>query len=360
MPMKKYLVEEGPELRFDTSPGGPLINESTCLVMRSKVSEFLVDIVERYSIDTVVSLPRKGTWMIDDAICTFLDSEDIQHLSFGTDCDLLSGARVMVFDDSINTGRGVSEAIDWILCHSPEEIVVASLAITEDTLRDLKEAYEMKGVRFEPMSTFGPYKDFNARGGLRPGCQNYYFAVAILPYINTLNSNRNPGFCNWVIRLEGIHDWEPVFESIRRYMERIGGVINPYERRVAFDSARRITFDLTSEPDAPTKDTAGFSKVRFSLIEVDDHMELSVAPILCPDVIDEGVRIDDVVMDMSVRFMQRNREGILEALGDFRPVDLGTRNLNPTYRGDCTDGRSRLQLRGIPRSGGIQGHRRSR
>ena len=328
--------------------------------MRSKVSEFLIGIVERYSVDTVVSMPRKGTWMIDDAITTFLGSRDVKHLSFGTDCDLMSGARVMIFDDSINTGRGVSEAIDWTLGFSPEEIVVASLAITEDTLRDLRDAYETNGVHFEPMSTFGPYTDFNARGGLRPGCQNYFFAVAILPYVNTLCSNRNPGFCNWVIRLYGTRDWEPVFESIKRYMECIGGIINPYERRVAFDNARRMTFDMVSESDAPTKGATGFSKVRFSLIEADDHMELSVAPIICPDVIDEGVPIDEVIMEMSVRFVERNREGMLEALKDFEPVDLGTSNLNPTHRGDCTDGRSRPKLRCIPRLGGVQDHRRNR
>lgn len=327
--MEKFLVEEGTDLKFDTNPGGPLINDSTCLAMRSEVREFLVGIVERYSIDTVVSMPRKGTWMIDDAVRTFLSPWDIEHLSFGTDFDLSPKARIMIFDDSINTGRGVSRALDWVLKHSPADVVVASLAITDETLRDLRDRYEPSGAHFKPMAVFDPYKDFNAHWGLRPGCQNYYFAMAILPYVYTLNSNRNPGFCNWVVGLDRVDDPDAVFDSIRGYMEGIGGILNPYEKGVAFDSAYHMTFDLMSAARSSSDDVNGFSKVRFSMIEIDGGMELSMAPILCPDIDDDGVPIDDVIMELSTQFVEENRDGILEALEDFKPIDLGTRNLNP-------------------------------
>ena len=335
--MERFYVEESSDLRFNTSPGGPLINDSTCLRMRSEVRDFLVGIVADRSIDHIVSIPRKGTWMIDDAVSTFLKHKGLRHLSFGTDGDLPSGSRVMVFDDSINTGDGVSKALDWVIGRSPETITVVSLAITEDALDILRRKYDHQGIGFEPMRVFQSYKDFNAYSELRPGCQNYFFAVAILPYVNTLNSNRNPGFCCWVISMGRSHSAEDILDAIGGYLEGIGGVPNPEEKGVAFDNALHMTFDLDASDAGGVRDGhGGFSKVRLSMVGVGDSWELSVAPIICPDIraADVDGSIEDHVMSLSESFVESHRSGILDALVGFEPMDLGMRNLDPVHRGD--------------------------
>lgn len=327
--MEEFSVDESDELTYNISPGGPLINDSTSLSMRTKVSCFLVRIVEENSIDTVLSIARKGTWMIDDALRTFLKSKGIIHLSFGTDLKFPEKARVMVFDDSVNTGRRMSEAIDMVLDSDPESVTAATLAITTDSLDVLKGRYEGRNVGFEPMRVLESYKDFNAYSELRPGCQSYYFATAILPYVNTLDSNRNPGFYNWVIWIDGSADPDSVFERVRAYMEGEGWTLNPYTKGVAFDNARLISFDRCGGTGFE-RGHGGFSKVRFSLVDVEGGWELSVSPIMCFDneaVCDEVV--DDHYLDLSGEFVRENREGILEALGNLGPRDLGTRNLKP-------------------------------
>ena len=328
--MEDFSVDESDELTYNTSPGGPLINESTSLSMRAKISGFLIRVVEENSIDVVLSIARKGTWMMDDALRTFLKSKEIVHLSFGTDSHIPKNARVMVFDDSVNTGRRMSEAIDMTLDSAPESIIAATLAITSDTLNYLKERYNGRNVRFEPMGIFESYKDFNAYSELRPGCQSYYFATAILPYVNTLDSNRNPGFCYWVVGLDGSADPDSVFERVRKYMESIDWTFNPYMKGVAFDNARHISFDKYGGSGFECRH-GGFSKVRFSLVDTGEAWELSVSPILCFDM----ERRDDETVDnpcqiLSCEFVRENREGIMEALSDLGPRDLGTRNLRPT------------------------------
>ena len=331
--MEKFYVEETSDLRYDLSPGGPLINDSTCLVMRSDVRDFLVKMVSDRSIDSIVSIPRKGTWMIDDAINTFLSSGNLRHLSFGTDYELPEGSNVMIFDDSINTGNGVSKALDWVLEQSPKTVIVASLAITGDTLRLLKEKYEGSDVCFEPMRVFESYKDFNAYSELRSGCQNYYFATAIIPYVNTLNSNRNPGFCNWVIGLDRSYGTESVLDAVRTYFEGIGGIFNPYEKGVAFDNAIHMTFDLDVQNGGETYVHGGFSKIRVSLVDTDISLELSVAPIICPDIRLDEIKgsSDDEVMSLSFEFLEKNKAGLMIALAQFNPKDLGMRNLDPVH-----------------------------
>lgn len=328
--MEDFSVDESDELTYNTSPGGPLINDSTSLSMRTKVSDFLIGIVENNSINTVLSIARKGTWMMDDAIRTFLKSKEITHLSFGTDSCIPEKARVMVFDDSVNTGRHMSEALDTVLNSAPDTIIAVTLAITSDTLENLKKRYIGRGIRFESMKTFESYKDFNAYSELRPGCQSYYFATAILPYVNTLDSNRNPGFYNWVIGLDSSANPDYVFECVKEYMEDKGWTFNPLIKGVAFDNARHISFDRCGR-ETLTNIHGGFSKVRFSLIDAGGMWELSVSPMMCFDIeIKDDVTVDDCCLELSGGFISENREGLLRALSDLGSRDLGFRNLKPT------------------------------
>lgn len=327
--MEDFSVDESDELTYNTSPGGPLINDSTSLSMRTKVSGFLIGVVEKNSINTVLSIARKGTWMMDDAIRTFLKSKGITHLSFGTDSNIPEKARVMVFDDSVNTGRHMSEALDMVLRAAPDSITAVTLAITCDTLENLKTRYEGQAIGFESMMVFESYKDFNAYSELRPGCQSYYFATAILPYVNTLDSNRNPGFYNWVVGLDSSANPDSVFEHVKIYMESRGWTFNQYMKSVAFDNARHISFDRYSE-ETLANIHGGFSKVRFSLVDTGEAWELSVSPILCFDMkINEGTAVDECCLALSGKFIHENREGLLKTLSDLGSRDLGIRNLKP-------------------------------
>lgn len=306
-------------MKFDDSD----INELTVVSVRMEVREHIVGIVERHNIDYIIGIPRKGYWIVDDAVKTYLRGYDVECASYDSDRSYdVMGKNVLIFDDTINTGQHVTEAVHRVRESRPASIVVGTLAIIEQTARKL-EVDLASDIPFhvESIRTFEVYDRYES-GRVVPGCLCYYYAYVVRPLIYSLCLNPVNDYCNWFFRTDAI--------CSHVILDRIKQTLGITEHKVVLEEEFRsryvlpIPWDMAYPGYRP--ESRSLSKLRISTVSLDDEVMVMVTPVMNP-IVDHDQSNDDAQSffnDISRAFIESIKDRILDAMTDIHARQVGS------------------------------------
>ena len=306
-------------MKFDDSD----INELTIVSVRMEVREYIVSIVERHNIDFIFGIPRKGYWIVDDAVKTYLRGYDVECVNFDSNYPYeVAGKNVLIFDDTINTGLHVREAVLKIRESGPASIVVGTLAIIEQTARSL-EADLVSDIPFhvESSRAFKSYESYE-NGRVVPGCLCYYYAFVVRPLIYSLCLNPVNDYCNWFFRTDTV--------CSNVILDRIKQTLGITVHHVVLEEEYRsryilpIPWDMAYPGYRP--ESKSLSKLRISTVSLDDEVLVMVTPVMNP-VVDHNQSNDDAQSffnNISRNFIESIKKRVLDMMIDIHARQVGS------------------------------------
>lgn len=233
-------------------------------------------------VDIIVSTLRKGSWIIEDY--RRIRQLRIRHVSMGEvrEADI-RGKNVILFDDSIHTGKSLCKPS--VVVKGASKLKILSLAINNDAVMGLKEVYGMD-ADIESMKVFERYVEYNGNGELVKTCQAYFYAYSIVPYIENLTVSYSPDFPSLSIVVSGSSQ-----DMMRDLAETVIDSI-PGNGPPATISRGRNSYRLAKELD--DRQVASLvkgldvdfdndmQKIRVSVSIYSTVSEIVITPIICP------------------------------------------------------------------------------
>lgn len=280
-------------------------------IARTKIRKFLTEIIIDKKTDVIISTLRKGSWIIDDFLK--IKELDIRHFSANSklDCEEFNGKHILIFDDSVHTGKSIRETLEKT--EKFENVRVGCIVINDET----KQEIEATGVSVTSLESFKDYTLYGKGGELIPGCQAYYYAHFMIPYVSNLSVNYSPDYVNLSLILESSSSKE--LETIiscaingiqgveRKEFYEVDRTANTMRASVPINKEyldRYLMSELgaTYEPD--------ISKLRVSATVYRNYSEIVITPMFCPICDDiQGIIMEDLPFILSKKFIK-------EACGD--------------------------------------------
>jgi len=247
----------------------------------------------------------------------------------------LNDKDVLVFDDSIHTGKSVTDILSGIPGSS--RVRVACVMINDEALEALKK----KDIAVEYLEKFKEYTSYDGNKELSQGCQAYYYVYFMIPYISTLSINYSPDYKSLSLMIRGGSS-----KDLKKMTDPIIGAVNGvdeddvyvvddtlYTRRISFSIDGKYLDDFLNDLDVPHE--IDQSKIRVSASVYKDYSEIVITPMLCPICVDtEGVDAEKLPLMISERFIRDHCEKISEILTEngfeitWRRIVKGTADHN--------------------------------
>lgn len=281
------------------------------------VREFLSKTIDD-DVDIIVSTLRKGTWIVTDYLRTTRQS--ITHVT--TDsvrAEDVAGRNVLLFDDSIHTGKGVIDSKNKL--RTAKSVRIACLAINNDAIRNIMSEFG-DDISIASLRTFAEYVRNDKEGGLADGCQAYFYSYFIIPYIESLTVTYSPDFTCLSVFVEGSSQME-----MHRLLDSVLGTL-PGSDRGNDSSVSENKNCLRSTKALGSHDVSRYleqygsgcsedmQKVRVSVSAYADRMEAVVTPMICPRMGAGNDDLNRVPTDISRAFIDKYRA----------PIEEGVRN----------------------------------
>ena len=285
-----------------------LCSDTASIVAVREVSRYLEGLLGE-GFDLIVTTPRKGSWIIDD----FMKKRGLStpHRAYMDGCPAIDaeGKDVLVFDDSIHSGKSVLEAVDAI--QGARSITVGCILVN----REAKKSVESKDAIRAPvrsMEIFDEYSGVDSDGHVDGMCQQYRYAYRLIPYIYRLSENRSPDFSSLVLRIESDDvDMGVLASALLRQLDVIGEPCTvdsvPGRLRISAELDCSRISGIFDEMRVLSMDQC---KVRISCHDHGDWMEASITPMICP--IAEGGS-PDMGIRISGRFLDAFGDSLMEA-----------------------------------------------
>ena len=269
----------------------PLSTPFTTLLSTNTVLSFLDKSIPEDT-DLIISTVRKGSWIIEDYLRR--TGRHIRNITSNEPFPKeFEDAKILLFDDSVHTGRTVLDLYRNIprtnnKTNSHETYTtVCCIAINEDAVKKLN-AGGIENIRY--LKLFKNYDEYRMEGTkekeLTPGCQSYYYSHFIVPYISGLTFNYSPDYRSLSIRirtdtsanLNGVIT--TVFDAIRPL---ITDTTILYQNTTTLRETAELNPSFTAEIlkgfcTAPFEPDMG--KLRVSAIAYSGCIEIVVTPIV--------------------------------------------------------------------------------
>ncbi|MCL2032714.1 MAG: hypothetical protein FWG96_05550 [Methanomassiliicoccaceae archaeon] len=282
-----------------------------------EIRRFLTDIITKKDTDVVISTLRKGSWIIDDIIkirnlkVIHYTNENIEKVP---STDLLD-KNILIFDDSIHSGQSVINVLSKI--NKTDDVRAACITINDEALEKIEEC----GIEIEYLEKFKDYYKYGDNGELIPGCQAYYYAYFMMPYISNLSVNYSPDYKSLSISVEGglPKDLKSMTDSIISAIEEscqnssyeVDNTM--YTRRVSLHINGKCLCRYLSELKIPYE--TDISKLRISASIYGNYSEIVVTPMFCPICEDvDGIDLKNLPFLLSERFIADNCGKIINSL----------------------------------------------
>jgi len=270
----------------DTVPSIEYIESPAAVSIAStEIRKFLKRIITGKDTDLIISTVRKGSWIIDDILRTcrlnlkHYTNQNIKDVSLSD----LEGKSILIFDDSVKTGESILTILSEMTGY--RHVRAACIMINDDALKTFRE----RGIDVDYLERFKEYASYNNDNGeLAQGCQAYYYAYFMIPYISTLSVNYSPDYKSLSLIIKGgsTKDLKNMTDLVAKtIMEDRGGDIHEvdstlYTRRISFNidvkylEGRLLDLNVPYESD--------LSKIRVSASIYKDFSEIVVTPMFCP------------------------------------------------------------------------------
>ncbi len=277
----------------------PLSTPYTTLLSTNTINRYLDGVISEDA-DLIVSTVRKGSWIIENYLRE--TGKHIRNITSEEPFPIdLALNNVILFDDSIHSGKTILEAYDEIplACNTK----VCCIAINEDAMNKLRT----KGVKdISYLRMFKDYEEFRMDGKeekeLDSDCQSYYYSHFIIPYISGLSFNYSPDYVSLSIRidndtsgaLKGITD--AVSDSINDIISEYATI---YRDTKVIKSSAELSIDLTSKiltRICKSQFEIDMSKIRISATAWKGYTEVVITPI-----VSFRIKSDDDLSDLLTR-----------------------------------------------------------
>lgn len=302
---------------IDTSLSIENMEPSIAISIATKdIRRFLNDKIKGGEVDVILSTLRKGSWMIDDFLK--IQGFNIAHYYIGQKIqdEKLKGKRIVIFDDSIHTGKSIIS--DVTKAKEFGTVKVVCIAINDEAINTIKE----NNVKVDYLKKFEKYVAYGDQGELLPDCQGYYYAYFMIPYISNLGVNYSPDYVSLTIMIKGGSVKE--MDNITRV---VMGSINDLNVDCANEidcksNTKRTSVDIGTSylekyiaEELETKYEADISKLRVSVSIYDGYSEIVITPMLCPICDDiSGIDMVDLPFYLSKKFISEVCSDIMHGL----------------------------------------------
>jgi len=286
-------------------------------IAAEEIRKFLKRVVTANNTDVIISTMRKGSWIIDDLLR--IDDLKIKHYTNEMIPYVISSEpkdrRILIFDDSVRTGNGITTILSSFGGY--DHVRVACIVINEKAL----ETIEKNGVSVDYLEKFKEYTSFGGNGELLSGCQAYYYAYFMIPYISALSVNYSPDYRSLSITVAG---GSP--RDLRTLTDLVAKTFSDDEKEEVHEIdrtmyTRRLSVSVDGKrfgkylSDLGITYETDLSKLRISASVYKDRSEVVVTPVFCPICYDvDGVDMKDLLLLISERFIDDNRERIIGSL----------------------------------------------
>jgi hypoxanthine phosphoribosyltransferase len=291
-------------------------NLYTQMITRGGIQSFLQKILGDVKPDVVISTLRKGYWIMED----FMRAYEIDATHMITDDvkpEDLRGKSVLIFDDSIHTGKGIKDAVKKVEMLTQSPVHVACIAINREAYDSIKS---MEHVDVTYLKMFDEYAKFE-RNEFSPGCQAYYYLYYMVPHISTLSVKDSPDFCSLRLRFKK-SSTDAMSKMVDCVLESLKDLILPDEvhRIDSYFGTERRSAGLDWEKasgrvEAFEKDIA---KIRISVAAYPNYSELVLTPMICPkfpeDSVNDNIDIEHLLFITSEDFINTNVSVVLKGL----------------------------------------------
>ena len=301
----------------------PLSTPFTTLLSTNTILHFLKDNIPEDT-DLVISTVRKGSWIIEDFIRR--SGRRIHNITSAENLPRDNNyTNILLFDDSIRTGRTILDLYKSIQCKNEEgactkTIGVCCLTINEKAMNKLKKG-GIKDIRY--LKIFEDYERYRTDGKkemeLAPDCQSYYYSHFIIPYVSGLSFNYSPDYqsLSITIKSDSSENMEDVIgtilDSIKEHVTETSTVYR--DTQTIRESAElypeftaeilRSVYASSFEPD--------MGKIRISATTLSGYIEVVITPIVSY-VIKTDDDLNDLLLRCSDEIISQNEKGIIDAL----------------------------------------------
>lgn len=303
---------------IDTVPSIEKIEfPATVAVACAEVRRFLMEIITKENTDVIISTLRKGSWIIDDILRVY--GLNITHFTNKRLEEVpkedLFDKHILVFDDSIHEGKSIINILSKI--NMPCSVRVACIAINDEAV----EKIEKEGIDLVYLERFRDYTKYGDNGELVPGCQTYYYAYFMIPYISNLSVNYSPDYKSLSIIVKGglpkdlTTMTDSVVSVLTENVENDSYEVDStmYTRRVSLSIDKEYMGLHLSELKIPYE--TDLSKLRVSASICGGFSEIVITPMLCPICEDvEGVYMKGLPFYLSEKFIEDYRNKITDRL----------------------------------------------
>lgn len=304
----------------------PLSTPFTTLLSTSTVLNFLDRNIPGDT-ELIISTVRKGSWIIEDYI-----RRRRKHLRNITSSEPFpeqyKGAKIVLFDDSIHSGKTIEEQYRKILDSEDKadqkllNVTVCCIAINEDALRRLNKI-GIDDVRY--LKLFNIYEKYVIRNNeekeLAPDCQSYYYSHFIVPYISGLSFNYSPDYKSISILIEdnSSDDLEDVMKTVLNTVKDCTRTVNfLYKDTKTIRESAELTPEFSAKIlkkfyTAPSEIDMG--KIRVSATSWDGTIEIVITPIVSYRITSEN-DLKELLVNCSDEIITQVEDGIVKGLED--------------------------------------------
>jgi hypoxanthine phosphoribosyltransferase len=247
--------------------------------IKNEIDGFLRKIIKKNigKIDTIISIDRKGTWILHDF---FHDNPDLAKFNFISDNQIFSrpvkGLRILLFDNSVRSGSTLLRTIREINKFHTQNIKIACLLINDKAIKNIRK--KQKRIKIEPCKRFSTYFQ-----------QSQEYINWEIIYLSGLRIKDNPDYP--ILKLSTPYDnLDKIYDYI---IDSFKKIVNIYDDFIVDSIAdTRNSLDISIEINSNDKsiihpydsiisEIDGY-KIRCFIASYDGNTEIKIIPLLNP------------------------------------------------------------------------------
>ena len=256
-----------------------LINKNKYPLIEKEINDYLKRIIERNigNIHTIISIDRKGSWILHEF---FHENPELSKFNLLTDNRLKSnkikGLNILLFDDSLRSGRTILSRINEIMKFSPNSIQLFCLLINNEAINNIKEFFP--DIKIDWHKFFSTYEK-----------QQEEYMKWEITYLSGLRIKDNPDYP--ILKLvTSYKDLNSIYDNFVLSLKKVVKIFDRFtiESIASTKNSLDISIDIKTNDTTPLKpyksiisEIDGY-KIRCYMAVYGDITEIRIVPLLNP------------------------------------------------------------------------------